>query len=1592
MKNFLLKTTTIILSAIIVVTSIKFQPLTTVSAASSDPTRVTTLPSVKSESSHYHDSSCYNGASVHWHDGDTTTAGDCYSYDYTYSYTTTGYHKYDYVGHEADNSWGFYCGWCDNNNSNTSEYSYDPETEYYQCRRCGETISFRPEAYCTNPKCSHYGTRINGTEGGGTKPEDSYGCVRTGEIVYYSLSCEKTQGEWYNSDGTKASCTAYCGHIKSMELVNPNETVIIIPGQTPRVKVKVYMYSGAVNEVWANLYYTVDSQGRIGSSTRVVFNYNSSNSSYKTFCSYDTVINGPKAQWGYFNVSFENMTPSISEATWSDGADGDYLWNTKLTFNTVSMPGYTPTWYVNGVVKGTGTTWTWSVSENAAITFRQEPETYTLTFDTQGGTLPSGVSTTKSVTYHDTYGYLPEPVKDGFDFAGWALDGNLINNVSVVSTASDHTLTALWNSSSTGFFLYYDDTYGNAYDNGELPETLERPGYTFVIKNETLPSGFGWYFSELNNRGVLEQQILYNTINKWLDSARTVYSHWEPNRYNVTFICGTNTDMDTSVVINGAPDLDSTAFTTITFTSSKLAKKQVMYDMKYGTMPVPVLKDDAGNVRTDKVFLGWSTTGREEDIINETDTVKITNDIDVYAVFGAPANITVTLDGNGGKFGSSSTKTFTVKTGQAYGDTLNTLPTWNNHTFSSWSLDKNGNGGVITSTTNVASTKNVTLYAQWSAVVTFNTNETNSGNYLDDNGSSFISSVEGILPNSITFINGDSVNRGVPSTTISKEGYEFVGWSTEPNGTGTWYCSSINWNDTAAAKGAKQVIGEQITGNTTLYAQWKRITTKIYLNSMNGLVNDDTEQILLLRYGDYLTNEVEVPTKTGYIFKGFYTSKSGHDALVYKNDGSLSFAAPRFVKGETTVQNGSSVEWIDINNLYACWVPDEDYLKSILGNTDTWKGIHVLLEISNNEYDVKTAIPSTETVDIKYSFPKYVVKTTVNGNAYYFDLLGNLSVKYQDTDGVIKTLINGGTDTIYLDSIDSYTICSVSEADIIITPDTNGKCLKDISVDIPADDAVSITSSAMTEVVTNTLTKQLLSNAENTVNDFTLKLVLTSGAKLLFNDGDTVSVHTPVAITAHGIDLTLKNLYNEVTVKADNSGNHNEYSSVGYGLYNNNPYVNSLSGKLLLGELNRIISSGVITVPGNTITFPVGVWEKSSHKYYKAGTAIPIGLDEVTFIIPASTETTYNDKVDIKTDHGSSDSSAQILYHDARYGINDETNTKQRIMSFIMQSVASNANTRLRSYFGQSLTFTSGKTKGLEWYMGNWNIPSLAEQFANRNKENYTAFDQKPLVVRSGVGDIKLYLKAYDRTSGCLYWGEQFFFSIDTSGCFAKLQSDGAYRSENAHIELIPHYYDEDGNELVLYRYNEERQTLYKMGTDENISVNIIDVVSTANIPEISIRLTNDLTGHSVIAKDFVSYNLSKITLNEYARFLKDISSIYDSSYALSGAKDLNKDNIPDILQNSQSTWYGAFGIPMDTIAVEKSSTLDESKLLKDLLYDKVATYKGLVSVKFTALIYDENNNCITIEDALKLNGGNRIVFDTNDTVANHTDLIFIGK
>ena len=145
--------------------------------------------------------------------------------------------------------------------------------------------------------------------------------------------------------------------------------------------------------------------------------------------------------------------------------------------------------------------------------------------------------------------------------------------------------------------------------------------------------------------------------------------------------------------------------------------------------------------------------------------------------------IAITFDPNGG---AGSMKPMSVNPGVGNKLTDNTF-TRENYTFTGWNTAADGTGDTYADGAIVNFSANTTLYAQWTQnpVITF-----------DANGGKGIMGTQTVNP---------GVSAALSANTFTRADYDFAGWNTKADGTGTAYADKTNITTNE---------------NVTLYAQW----------------------------------------------------------------------------------------------------------------------------------------------------------------------------------------------------------------------------------------------------------------------------------------------------------------------------------------------------------------------------------------------------------------------------------------------------------------------------------------------------------------------------------------------------------------------------------------------------------------------------------------------------------------------------------------------------------------------------------------------------------------------------------------------------
>ena len=371
-------------------------------------------------------------------------------------------------------------------------------------------------------------------------------------------------------------------------------------------------------------------------------------------------------------TTFKNLT---SELNGTVTLTANYE-ETNITLDIPTKTGYTCgyTDEKNGDIKYTTSI---STSEDKTIYVKCNPNTYTINFDTDGGTTVNS----KTVTYDSKIGEITSPTKTGYNFGGWYLDTESITSESVYKYAKDITIKAKWTEGTNTKYTvnYYLQTIEKTY--GSATESIVYTGTT----NKTVEAELKTY------EGFVTPSK--QTVKILADGSAKVDYYYERKELKVTFINGST-------------------------------KKEVKY--LYGKENQAFTNN--GFNKTGYTLTGYSEKEKGSKNYEVTNTVSgefiDTNypSKTLYAVFTANT-YKVVFNNNGG----TGTKTEVTCTYDKDCKLSTEGFTKEGYTISGWSKTSEGEIEYTADATvrNLAETGSITLYAKWSAntyTITYNAN------------------------------------------------------------------------------------------------------------------------------------------------------------------------------------------------------------------------------------------------------------------------------------------------------------------------------------------------------------------------------------------------------------------------------------------------------------------------------------------------------------------------------------------------------------------------------------------------------------------------------------------------------------------------------------------------------------------------------------------------------------------------------------------------------------------------------------------------------------------------------------------------------
>lgn len=194
------------------------------------------------------------------------------------------------------------------------------------------------------------------------------------------------------------------------------------------------------------------------------------------------------------------------------------LGSTYGTLPTPTRTGYTFNGWYTEVIGGDRiqSTSTVSISADQTLYAHWEKNTYTITFNANGGIVPES---TREVLYGDEPGPYPIPTRTGYTFQGWytALEGGeLDNDWNVPMGASNKSLYAHWKVNT------YTIEYFSNGGEGSMDSTTVIYGHTTYINDNTfVKTGYifsGWHLYRHSDSKWLYTRLSDNT-SVWLSAS-----------------------------------------------------------------------------------------------------------------------------------------------------------------------------------------------------------------------------------------------------------------------------------------------------------------------------------------------------------------------------------------------------------------------------------------------------------------------------------------------------------------------------------------------------------------------------------------------------------------------------------------------------------------------------------------------------------------------------------------------------------------------------------------------------------------------------------------------------------------------------------------------------------------------------------------------------------------------------------------------------------------------------------------------------------------------------------------------------------------
>jgi uncharacterized repeat protein (TIGR02543 family) len=253
-------------------------------------------------------------------------------------------------------------------------------------------------------------------------------------------------------------------------------------------------------------------------------------------------------------------------------------------------------------------------------------------------------------------------------------------------------------------------------------------------------------------------------------------------------------------------------------------------------------------------FAGWNTRADGAGTAFDS-TTTVSGDITVYAQWTEipPGPYTVVFKLNDGTETNHATKTVAPPASAIAAKDFPSNPVRSGYVFAGWSAQAGGGGEVFTASSTVAD--NLTVYAQWTEIL--------PGSYMIvfklNDGTETNHAIKTLAPPATVIAAGN-----FPANP-TRSGYNFAGWNTRADGSGTAFDSTTT-----------------VSSDSTVYARWTEIPSGSY--TVVFKLNDGTETnhatktlappASAIAAEDFPSN----PVRPGYNFAGWNTRADGGGA------------------------------------------------------------------------------------------------------------------------------------------------------------------------------------------------------------------------------------------------------------------------------------------------------------------------------------------------------------------------------------------------------------------------------------------------------------------------------------------------------------------------------------------------------------------------------------------------------------------------------------------------------------------------------------------------------------------------------------------